>query len=167
MPLVRDGVVVADSWAAVADDAALPDGQAVVVSFARWKAERAVLETRNAPIGLALKNTDPVEEVGPDAGRFGVIALNFPKFSDGRAYSQARLLRERYGFKAELRATGQLLTDQLIHMLRAGFDTFETADARLLNNWSKAAAAYPAFYQRIGALRPVIGDLRRDAEAAD
>ena len=162
MPLVKDGKVVVDGWTAIADDAALPTDAPAIVSFARWKAERAVLEQRNAPLGLALKNTDPVEDVGPDVGRFGVVALSFPKFSDGRAYSQARILRERFGFKGELRATGQVLPDQLIHMLRAGFETFETADARVLQQWSKAVGAYHAFYQPIGGLRPTLNDLRHE-----
>lgn len=162
MPLVRDGKTVADGWVAVADDAALPADAPAIVSFARWKAERAALTARNAPLGVSLKNTDAVEEIGPEIDRFGVIALSFPKFSDGRAYSQARLLRERYGFKGELRATGQVLPDQLIHMLRAGFDSFDTADARVLQQWSKSVGAYHAFYQPIGRLRPTLDDLRRD-----
>ncbi|WP_119419360.1 DUF934 domain-containing protein [Desertibaculum subflavum] len=162
MPLVRDGKAVADGWTTVADDAALPADAPVIVSFARWRAERAVLEQRNAPLGLGLKNTDAVEEVGPEIHRFGLVALNFPKFSDGRAYSQARLLRERYGFKGDLRATGQVLPDQLIHMLRAGFDSFDTADARVLQQWSKSVAAYHAFYQPIGRLRPTLDNLRRE-----
>lgn len=162
MPLVKDGKVVADGWTQVADDAALPAAQPAIVSFARWKAERDTLAARNAPLGLALKNTDPVEEIGPEIARFSVVALSFPKFSDGRAYSQARLLRERYGFRGELRATGQVLPDQLIHMLRAGFDSFDTADARVLQHWSKAVSAYHAFYQPIGRLRPTLNDLRRE-----
>lgn len=166
MPLIKDEKVVADGWVAVADDAALPADRPAIVSFARWKVERETLATRNAPLGLSLKNTDPVEEIGPEIARFGVVALNFPKFSDGRAYSQARILRERYGFKGELRATGQVLPDQLIHMLRVGFDAFETADARLLQQWSKAVSAYHAFYQPIGRLRPTLRELRREGARA-
>jgi uncharacterized protein (DUF934 family) len=162
MPLVKDGKVVADGWTQVANDAALPADASAIVSFARWKAERDALAARNAPLGLALKNTDPVEEIGPEIARFGVVALSFPKFSDGRAYSQARILRERYGFKGELRATGQVLPDQLIHMLRAGFDSFDTADARVLQHWSKAVSAYHAFYQPIGRLRPTLTELRHE-----
>jgi len=162
MPLVKDGKIVADAWTPVADDAPLPVDAPAIVSFARWKAERDVLAARNAPLGLSLKNTDPVEEVGQEIARFGVVALSFPKFSDGRAYSQARILRERFGFKGELRATGQVLPDQLIHMLRAGFDTFDTADARLLQQWSKAVGAYHAFYQPIGRLRPTLNELRHE-----
>jgi uncharacterized protein (DUF934 family) len=162
MPLVKDGKAVADGWTPVADDAALPTDAPAIVSFARWKAERESLAARNAPLGLSLKNTDPVEEVGSEIARFGVVALSFPKFSDGRAYSQARILRERYGFRGELRATGQVLPDQLIHMLRAGFDSFETVDARVLQQWSKSVSAYHAFYQPIGRLRPTLNDLRRD-----
>lgn len=161
MPLVRDGVLVADPWSTIADDAPMPDEGGVIVSLARWRAERDRLAGRNAPLGLALSNTEGVDAIGPEASRFGVIALNFPKFSDGRAYSQARLLRERYGFRGELRATGAVLPDQLVHMLRCGFDAFVPPDDRLLRYWDRAVASLPAFYQPIGTLHPTLADLRR------
>lgn len=166
MPLVRDGEVVADPWVIVADNADLPEDGGAIVSFGRWKTERDALAGRNAPLGLSLANTDEVEEIGPEANRFGVIALGFPKFSDGRAYSQARLLRERYGFKGELRATGAVLPDQLVHMLRCGFDSFVPPDDRLVRFWDRVVAALPAFYQPIGKVKPTVDSLR-EAPAAN
>lgn len=144
MPLVRDGAIVADPWISVADDAPVPRDGGAIVSFSRWKAEREALSGLNAPLGLALANTDDVAEIGPEANRFGVIALSFPKFSDGRAYSQARLLRERYGFKGELRATGAVLPDQLVHMLRCGFDAFMPPDDRLVRYWGRVVGSLPS-----------------------
>jgi len=163
MPLVRDGAVAADPWISVADDAAMPQEGGAIVSFARWQAEREALAGREGPIGLALANTDDVAEIGPEANRFGVIALSFPKFSDGRAYSQARLLRERYGFKGELRATGAVLPDQLVHMLRCGFDAFMPPDDRLVRYWGRVVGSLPAFYQPIGAVKPTLEGLREAA----
>lgn len=163
MPLVRDGAIVADPWLPVPDDAALPEEGGTIVSLRRWKTERETLAGRNAPLGLSLANTDEVEEIGPEANRFGVIVLSFPKFSDGRAYSQARMLRERYGFKGELRATGAVLPDQLVHMLRCGFDAFVPPDDRLLKYWDRVVASLPAFYQPIGRVKPTVGELRSAA----
>ena len=112
MPLLSDGRLVADPWLTVPDGAPLPDGPAIV-SLARWRAERAALTARNAALGLRLAAGEPVEEIAPDLARFAVVALDFPSFRDGRSYSAARLLRERYGYAGELRAIGNVLRDQL------------------------------------------------------
>ena len=79
-----------------------------------------------------------------------MIALVFPTFKDGRAYSQARLLRERHGFKGELRATGQVLRDQFLFMLRAGFDAFEVKKKSDSEVFAKVAKRYSVFYQPTG-----------------
>src|SRR5262249_26286761 len=104
MPLLKNGAVIDDRWRRLADDDPLPGTDAVIVSLARWRADRA-LAGRGGPLGLALKNNDPVLPLAGELHRFELIALEFPKFTDGRAYSQARILRERLGFKGELRAT--------------------------------------------------------------
>ena len=95
-------------------------------------------------------NNRPIAELAPYLDRLSLVALVFPQFRDGRAYSQARLLRERYGFRGELRATGQVLRDQFLFMLRAGFDSFEVtkpADAEAL---PRALRRYDVFYQPTG-----------------
>ena len=95
-------------------------------------------------------NNRDVDDLVPYLDRLAVVALVFPTFRDGRAYSQARLLRERYGFSGELRATGQVLRDQFVFMLRAGFDAFEVkkeADAEAFTNTAKR---YSVFYQPTG-----------------
>jgi uncharacterized protein (DUF934 family) len=167
MPLLRNGALRDDEWQRVDDDAeSLPAGAAVIVSFTRFRAERETLLARNAPLGVLLKNTDPVEELGSDAARFALIALEFPKFGDGRAYSQARLLRERYGFTGELRATGQVLPDQLHHMRRCGFDAFELAKGEPLEAWRRALHTFSAVYQPTGDGRIPVSTLRRRLFAA-
>src|SRR5262245_48230182 len=112
MPLLRDGALVDDPWVVVADGDPLPDGKPLLVSLARFQAERASLVARGVPLGVSVTNTTDVATLAPDFGTLGLIALIFPKFNDGRAFSQARLLRERYGFKGEIRATGAVLRDQ-------------------------------------------------------
>ena len=160
MPLLKQGRVVEDSWVKIADDASLPEDRPVLVSHARWEAEKAALQARNAPLGIALPNNLDVLTFAPEAGRFGLIALSFPKFSDGRAYSQARLLRERFDYRGELRATGHVLRDQLLHMHRAGFDAYEIGRPDAAEVFAKALASLSVFYQPTGDGRITARDLR-------
>ena len=150
MPLLRDGRVVADDWTRLAIDAALPPSGGVVVDLARFMRDRDALLAREAPLGVALANDVDVATLVPDLSRLALVALDFPKFSDGRACSQARLLRERHGFAGEIRATGQVLLDQLLHMRRCGFDAFEMAHPDPEAAWRRAMSAYAAFYQPTG-----------------
>jgi len=150
MPLIKNGVEIANDWVAVADDAALPEDGKALVSLARWQAEKAQLEQSNAPLALALPNTAAPEILNGDVHRFAMIALHFPKFSDGRAYSQARILRERLGYRGELRATGHVLRDQLLYMHRAGFDAFEIDRPDAAEVFAAAQAEMTVFYQPTG-----------------
>jgi uncharacterized protein (DUF934 family) len=150
MPLVKGGRVVTDRFVAVADDAPVPVDGAVIVPAARFLADRDELFARAAPVGVAWPNSRPVAELAPHVDRLALIALAFPTFKDGRAYSQARLLRERFSFRGELRATGDVLRDQFVFMLRAGFDAFEVkkdADAQV---FAEVAERYSVFYQPAG-----------------
>ncbi len=96
---------------------------------------------------LTLANTDPVEPLAAEIERFNLIVLNFPKFTDGRAYSQARLLRERLGYRGELRATGAVLRDQLPFLLRCGFDSFESDQPGFAEALGKASTLFSVVYQ--------------------
>lgn len=124
MPLFRDGAFVEDQWIFAADEAPLSDAP-TVVSKARFLRERPALLERNAPLGLVLQAGEDFDGIEADLPRFAVIALTLPKFTDGRAYSLAWLLRERHGFKGEIRARGEVLRDQLSFLLRSGFTTLE------------------------------------------
>jgi len=161
MPLLKNGAVVPDPWSALADEAPIPSDGPIIVSWARWQSEAAVLSGRNAGIGVRLRNSDPVEALAPHFERFDLVALEFPKFTDGRAYSQARLLRERLGFAGEIRATGQVLPDQLLFMRRCGFDAFELAAGDPVAAWRQANAAFSGFYQPTGDGQATVLDLRR------
>ncbi|MFG1392160.1 DUF934 domain-containing protein [Xanthobacter agilis] len=163
MPLVKSGAVAADPFTAVADGTPLPDGP-VIVSADRLLAEQGTLAARNGEIGVAWPNGRDVAELQPLLGRLSLVALAFPKFRDGRAYSQARLLRERYGFKGELRATGNVLRDQLLMMARAGFDGFEVEKAADAAAFAQALESYSLFYQPTGDGRRTVAAARRAAE---
>ena len=139
--VIKGRRIVEDHWQPVADDAGLPAG-AVLVSLARWRRDRAVLLARGEPVGVRLPNTADVAELAEDLPKLAVVALEFPKFADGRAYSQARLLRERFGYRGELRAVGDVLRDQLFFMARSGFDAFELREDR---SPEEALAAFDDF----------------------
>jgi len=101
----------------------LPDGP-VFVPFAVWQAHKGQLSGR-AGLGVWLDSHESVEDLAPELDSIAAIALNFPKFTDGRAYSGAALLRGRYGFKGEIRAIGDVLRDQFFFMQRCGFDAIQ------------------------------------------
>jgi len=155
MLLDKTGSVVADEWRPLADDEAAPEGEAVTVSLKRWERDHNALKGRGAKLGLRLPNTANPVALNGEVHRFALIALEFPRFNDGRAYSQARLLRSRLRYKGELRATGNVLRDQLLFMRRAGFDSFEVDGARALaEDWAKAFGEFDVFYQPSADSRP-------------
>jgi uncharacterized protein (DUF934 family) len=143
MPLFREG-----SIAPIANEgpAALP--------LAEW------LQSPSHP-AVALANTDEVSDLAPHVGRLKLIVLNFPKFSDGRAYSQARLLRGRLGYRGELRATGGVLQDQAAFMLRCGFDSFESEQKGFGEALVKARTMFSVVYQPAEDDRSPVSQLRQ------
>jgi uncharacterized protein (DUF934 family) len=124
---------------ALFSEAGLPASY-VALPFAEWRA-------RPEWPAVSLANTDPVEDLAPHVGRLRLIVLDFPKFSDGRAYSQARLLRGRLGYQGELRATGGVLQDQVAFMLRCGFDSFESAQPGFGEALARARGLFSVVYQ--------------------
>ena len=109
---------------------------------------------------LTLANTDDVLQLGDRLRCVKLIVLDFPKFTDGRAYSQARLLRERLGYAGELRATGGVLQDQLPFMLRCGFDSFESDQKGFGQALEKARTLFSVVYQPVGDGRATAAELR-------
>lgn len=144
--VIKNRRIVEDGWQAVADDAELPAGS-VIISLARWRQERVALLERGEPVGVRLPNTANVADLAADLPALALVALEFPKFADGRAYSQARLLRERYGYAGEIRATGDVLRDQLFFMTRSGFDAFELRADRNLEDALEAFSDFSESYQ--------------------
>lgn len=150
MPLVKGGKITADPLIDVADDAELPGEGAIMVSAARFLGDAEAISRREARTGVIWPNNRDLDDLVPYLGRLAAVALVFPTFRDGRAYSQARLLRERYGYKGELRATGQVLRDQFVFMLRAGFDAFEVRKESDAEAFAATVKRYSVFYQPTG-----------------
>ena len=146
MPLIKNAEFVENTFAHVADEETLTEG-AVIVSLKRFQAERDTLMTRNAPLGVRLSSDQSPEALGADVHHFAVIELEFPKFKDGRGYSWARLLRQRLGYKGEIRAVGDVLRDQWLFMSRVGIDAFEVRPGTKIEDFKAAMAEQTVFYQ--------------------
>jgi uncharacterized protein (DUF934 family) len=127
-PIWRDVAFRRDAWVKAEAVGALPDGP-VILSKKRWLAEREHLGLRRALLGLFIEAGETIDDIAADLPRFALIALSFPKFRDGRAFSTARLLREKHGHVGELRAVGNVLSDLIPFMRRVGFDAFEVTHA--------------------------------------
>mgnify|MGYP002735207762 CR=1 FL=1 len=127
MPLViKNRQVTEDRWQQLATDAGLQDALRYaqpIVPFVLWQAHRKELAGIR-PLGVWLDADTLVERIVDDLQHFALVALDFPKFTDGRHFSSARLLRERHGYRGEIRATGDVFHDQLLPMSRCGFDAF-------------------------------------------
>jgi len=148
MPLVKNGKISDDAFVHVADDAPLPPDGAILISAARFLEDPEAISRRLGKTGVVWPNNRDVDDLVPYLDRLAAVALVFPTFRDGRAYSQARLLRFLY--HGELRATGQVLRDQFVFMLRAGFDAFEVRKQADAEVFAQTAKRYSVFYQPTG-----------------
>ena len=157
--LIKSGAFAEDMFARVADDAALPDG-AVIVSLARFQKERDALLARNTPVGIQLQSSENPEVLGADVNHFSLIALEFPKFRDGRAFSWARMLRTRLGFTGEIRAVGDFLYDQVNYQHRVGFDAWEVPDHFTIEMFNRALSEMTNVYQPSTDGKKTIRELR-------
>ena len=157
--LIKSGAYAQDVFAPVADDAPLPEG-AVLVSLARFQKDRETLLARNTPIGVKLQSSENPELLGGDVNHFSLIALEFPKFRDGRAFSWARMLRTRLGFTGEIRAVGDFLYDQVNYQHRVGFDAWEVPDNFTLEMFNRALAEMTNVYQPSTDGKKTIRELR-------
>jgi uncharacterized protein (DUF934 family) len=150
MALVRNGVLVSDEWQDISGESSssVPPEGPVLVSLEQWQARRGELSGRR--LGLRLRSDQHPAQVAADLGHFELVALEFPRFRDGRAYTYARLLRERHGYAGELRAVGDVLLEQLHYMQRCGFNAFEIDSPDALRDWQVAAADHSVWYQATG-----------------
>jgi uncharacterized protein (DUF934 family) len=161
--LLRDRRIVIDEWLYIAEAAA--DASApLIMTFDQWKMEPDTWIARGSPLGVVLSSAHKVEELAPDLEHFSLVAAEFSGPGEGRGYTQARLLRERWNFKGELRATGHVRTDQVFFMARCGFNSFELPDT----DFDAALAAFSTFsaaYQPSNDLGLAV-KLRRDIPAS-
>jgi len=160
MPLIRDGEIVEDPWASVPDGEAIPAEGPVIVGLETWQAERESLLDRGAPVGVRLRAGEAPDAIADDVDRLALVALEFPAFKDGRAYSYARLLRERYGFSGELRAVGDVLAEQFHFMQRSGFDSFDVTKEEDVDEWKRVTSEISVWYQPTSDGRRTARELR-------
>jgi uncharacterized protein (DUF934 family) len=161
MALIKNGELVTSSFVDASAAPAIPPAGPVIVSLEQWQTHRDDLLQRGTALGIRLHSDQPPELIAADLQHFAVVALEFPKFRDGRAYSYARLLRERYKFTGELRAVGEVLLEQLFFMLRTGFDAFDVQSADPLGDYRTALADFSVWYQPAADGRPTAMQLRR------
>ncbi len=167
MPLIKNGRLATDDWTTVGDDDALPQTCPALITLERWQRDKEDLTGRSAPLAVRLRSDQSPDPIVQDLAHFAMIALEFPAFKDGRAFSYARLLRERYGYKGEIRAVGDVLRDQFLYMARCGFDAFEIKDGLGLDDWQEAVAEQQVFYQATGDGRVTALDHRHIRHAAE
>ena len=149
MQVIKHRQIVTDDWRRLTDinpGDELPPGK-VIVPFAWWQANREKLIARGNKYAVCINGDHETEEVARDLAHFELIALEFPTFRDGRCYSHARLLRERYGYQGELRAVGDVLRDQLFFMERCGIDSFEVRADKNIEDALKAFTEFSVKYQ--------------------
>ncbi len=151
MSLWRREGFAENEWTSLADDAPAPAGGAIVVSLKRWLAERDALSSRAAPVGVALEAGADAQAHLAELANRPLVALAFAKFADGRSFSYARLLRDRHGFRGELRAVGDVLIDEIPLMLRCGFDSFEVTDAPTLRALEAGRLPGPPIHYQPGS----------------
>ncbi|MCC7414438.1 MAG: DUF934 domain-containing protein [Gammaproteobacteria bacterium] len=158
--VLKDRRVVADAWRRIGDDAEVPPEGDVLVSWRRWCECAQALRQRAGRIGVWLEAGDDVGALAAHLAELDLVALNFATFGDGRAFSQARLLREACGYRGELRAIGEVLRDQLYFMARCGFDSFELRSDKDAEDALAAFTEFSVSYQPAADDAPPIWRLR-------
>jgi uncharacterized protein (DUF934 family) len=153
---LEDGAFVAaeNLFTSVSDEDPIPTDGGLILSLARFQTYGAALLDDGRPVGVRIEPAERVEDLAYDLPRLALVAPAFPKFRDGRAYSTAALLRERLGFRGEVRAVGDVLREQAYEMVRCGFTAFEPADGSTPEQWAKATRVFRHVYQAAADERP-------------
>lgn len=151
MALLEAGRPVADPWTPLAEGTIPAIGASVIVPLARWAAERQALLASGARLGLRLPPSARLEPIAADLPRLALLALEFPRFRDGRGFTLSRELRERYGWPGEIRAVGHVIADQYQFLARVGVTTVEVPDESNLASWQASFRRFTIGYQGLGA----------------
>ncbi len=148
MALIKHNAVApAELWTTLAADQPVPATGDVLVDLERWVSEGEALRARADRVGVLLQPDDDVLGLEGTLDGLALIAVAFPKFTDGRGYSSARLLRDRLGYTGELRAVGHVLPDQVFYMRRVGFDALELADGKSADTAIAQLGEFSVTYQ--------------------
>ncbi|TPD59518.1 DUF934 domain-containing protein [Emcibacter nanhaiensis] len=119
----------------------------VIVPLDIWQADRDSLQNKNGKLGVQLEPDQHPSEIADDLEKFDVVAINFPSFMDGRGYSYAKILRDQYGYKGEIRAVGDIMRDQLFYLQRCGFNAFEIKNGKNIEEEIKGLDDFSETYQ--------------------
>jgi len=148
--IIKNGQLIDESWHLLPKHATLdgiPNCDDLIVPLGLWVEHSTALKARDGGLGVWLDAGEEIEEIADQLDNFQVIALNFPAFTDGRHTSTAYLLRNRYGYKGEVRAIGDVLRDQLFSYLRVGFDAFALREDKDPLDALKAFEEFSEVYQ--------------------
>lgn len=149
--IYNDGSIRKNSWKLIETSAVLtlenlPQGD-LILPLEFWQSNREALKQRQGKLGVWLESSTVLEDITDPLSQADLIAINFPVFTDGRGYSTARLLRERYGYQGDIRAIGDVLQDQLGYMRRCGFDSYKLKEGRCIESAAKALFPFKETYQ--------------------
>lgn len=150
MQIIKDAQVVNDNWQLLSIETTLDDISAqdnVILPLSLWLANKNQLENRQEKTGVWLNSAEEIESIAENVAAIPLIALEFPSFTDGRHYSSARILRERYHYQGEIRAIGDVLKDQLFAMHRCGFNSFVIKQGKDINNALLGLTDFSETYQ--------------------
>lgn len=152
MIIIKNKTLVEDGWQVLRlneqetpENVTVADGK-VLIPLKVWLAQRDALKQRDN-LGVWIASDERPEDLKDDVQKFSVIAVDFPKFSDGRGYSIAFNLRTRLGYTGELRAIGDVLRDQIFYMQRVGFDAFAPRPDRDIHDVLKGFEDFSEVYQ--------------------
>jgi len=142
MKIIKDKAIIEDSWTHYSGEGDLPDGN-IIVSLKIWQE----MDLSGRHVGLQLELDEHPKDIDVDLNNFEVIAINFPTFNDGRGYSYAKILRDRFGYTNEIRAVGDVMRDQLFMMQRCGFNAYEIKAGKDIKDALKAFDDFSVTYQ--------------------
>jgi len=145
--IIRNREIVDDSFVYVSEADQIPADGDIIVDVSLWNDNKETLKQRDGRVGIQVTGEAEPEVFADDLQRLDVIAVNFPVFRDGRGYSLARILRDRLGYDGELRATGDVLRDQLFYLQRCGFNSFEPRTDRCIEDALNGLSDFSVTYQ--------------------
>ncbi len=142
MRIIKDKTIVEDNWTYYSGEGALPEGN-IIVSLNVWQET----DLGGRTVGVRLEPDQSPNDIRDDLDRIDLIAINFPSFNDGRGYSIAKILRDRFGYTKEIRAVGDVMRDQLFYLQRCGFNAYEIKEGKDINDAVKAFDDFSIKYQ--------------------
>ena len=163
MRVIRNGRVEQDDWQRIEGtdpQQPVPDGD-VIVPLEYWRRNREALARHSGRVAVCLNGDDSLDELSAALDQFELVALEFPRFTDGRSYSHARLLRDKFGYRGEIRAVGEVLRDQLFFMQRCGIDSYQVSEDKDAQDALKGLSDFSVKYQTAADGAPPVYKLRQ------